>query len=192
MTQTIDTEIIFPRLALALALCATLVAPAKAQNATIYRCQGGDGVVEYSNSPVAAQPGRTCKAVEISPITTIPAPKLPPRAAGAKGGAEAGAAAKPGADAAKPAGSENFPRVDASTQKARDGDRKRILEDELGKEQEKLAALRKEYNNGEPERLGNERNYQKYLDRVERLKLDIARSEANVQSIQRELGTIRD
>ena len=82
--------------------------------------------------------------------------------------------------------------MDASAQKARDGDRKRILEDELGKEQEKLEALRKEYNNGEPERLGNERNYQKYLDRVERLKLDIARSEANVQSIQRELAAIRN
>ncbi len=191
MTQTFDIEILFPHLALALALCATLVAPAQAQNATIYRCEGGDGVVEYSNSPVAAQPGRTCKAVEISPITTIPAPKLPPAKGGAAAGA-AGTAAKPGADAAKSAGSENFPRVDASTQKARDGDRKRILEDELGKEQEKLAALRKEYNNGEPERLGNERNYQKYLDRVERLKLDIARSEANVQSIQRELAAIRD
>jgi len=82
--------------------------------------------------------------------------------------------------------------VDSSTQKARDGDRKRILQDELAKEQDKLAALRKEYNNGEPERQGNERNYQKYLDRVQRLKEDIARSESNLASIQRELASIRD
>ena len=38
------------------------------------------------------------------------------------------------------------------------------------KEEERLAALQKEYNNGEPERRGDERNYQKYLDRVAELK----------------------
>ena len=59
------------------------------------------------------------------------------------------------------------------------------------KEQARLDALRKEYNNGEPERQGNERNYQKYLDRVEAMKADIAASEANVGSLKRELSAIR-
>ena len=168
-------------------------------SAQIYRCEGPDGVVEYSNSPAAAQSGRNCRAIEISPITTIPAPKLPPRAPAPATGAQPGAAGSAtgtgstaATAAARPPGSENFPRVDAATQKSRDGDRRRILEDELRKEELRLAELRKEYNDGEPERVGGERNYQKYLDRVQRLKEDLARSESNVAAIRRELGAIRE
>ncbi len=199
MPSDIDFENRFPRLAIVFAVSAVLVAPVQAQTSTtqqaqIYRCQGADGVVEYSNSPVANQPGRSCKAIEISPITTIPAPKLPARAGKSSGSSSAGDAAgtKPGAAAAKSAAADGFPHVDPATQKSRDSDRKRILEDEQRKEETKLAELRKEFNNGEPERQGNERNYQKYLDRVQRLKEDIARSESNLASIQRELASIRD
>ena len=62
----------------------------------------------------------------------------------------------------------------------------------MRKEEAKLAEIRKEYNNGEPDRLGSERNYQRYLDRVQRLKDDIARSEANIATIKKELSAIRD
>ncbi|HPU54078.1 MAG TPA: DUF4124 domain-containing protein, partial [Burkholderiaceae bacterium] len=48
-----------------------------------------------------------------------------------------------------------------------------------------------EYNNGEPERRGDERNYQKYLDRVQRLKEDIARTEGNLATIRRELSALK-
>ena len=70
----------------------------------------------------------------------------------------------------------------------RDDDRRRILEGELAKEEARLAELRREDNHGEPERHGSERNYQKYLDRVQRLKDDIARAEANLVTLRRELG----
>ena len=65
---------------------------------------------------------------------------------------------------------------------------RRILEAELKKEEEQLAALQKEYNNGEPERLGDERNYQKYLDRVAALKAALARKESDVAALRRELA----
>ena len=81
-----------------------------------------------------------------------------------------------------------FPKVDSATQKARDNDRKRILEDELRTSETRLADLKREYNNGEPERQGNERNYQRYIDRVDRLKADIARTESDIASIKSELG----
>ncbi|HWS74827.1 MAG TPA: DUF4124 domain-containing protein [Quisquiliibacterium sp.] len=168
-----------------------LAGPAQAQ---IYKCEGSDGVVEYSNSPASAQGNRRCTVVQLNPITTIPSPKLPARATQGAGGAQPAGTASGAAGAsaaAKPAGSENFPKVDTATQKARDTDRRRILEDELKKEEDKLAELRKEYNNGEPERLGDERNYQKYLDRVQRLKDDIGRSEANIASLRRELAALR-
>jgi predicted nucleic acid-binding Zn-ribbon protein len=64
------------------------------------------------------------------------------------------------------------------------------LEAELRREEERLAELRKEYNNGEPERLGNERNYQKYLDRVADLKTSIARKEGDIAAIKRELAKL--
>ena len=187
-----------------------LAMSAGAVHAQIYRCEGANGVVEYSNSPSSAQSGRTCRAVDLQPITTIPAPKLPPAkpAAGAgapagsggsggSGGAAGAAPASGGAQAPSAAprahpSPEGFPRVDSSTQRARDNDRRRILEEEMRKEEAKLAEIRKEYNNGEPDRLGSERNYQRYLDRVQRLKDDIARSEANIATIKKELSAIRD
>ena len=63
-------------------------------------------------------------------------------------------------------------------------------ENELRRDEERLAELRKEYNNGEPERLGSERNYQKYLDRVADLKAAIARKEGDVAAIRRELSKL--
>ena len=81
-------------------------------------------------------------------------------------------------------------RVDPGAQRARDSDSRRILEGELRREEERLAELKREYNNGEPERLGNERNYQKYLDRVADLKSGIARKESDIAAIKRELAKL--
>lgn len=175
-----------------ISLCAVLLALAGAAQAQIFRCEGPNGVVEYTNAPPAGpQSGRTCKTVDAT-ITVIPAPKAPvravpppPAAGGGNGGAAAGTAPKP---AASPDG---FPKVDPATQRTRDSDRRRILEDELKKEETRLAEIQKEYNNGEPERRGDERNYQKYLDRVQRLKEDIQRTEGNLATIRRELSALK-
>ena len=51
-----------------------------------------------------------------------------------------------------------------------------------------MAALRKEFNDGQPERRGDERNYQKYLDRIEEMKAALTRKEADVAALRRELG----
>ncbi len=142
-------------------------------SAQVYRCDTDSGVPLYQNAP-----GPRCKALDLPTISTIPAPKLPPQPA-RQGAASGGAPA-------------SFPRVDASSQKSRDSDRRAILGNELRGEEARLTELRAEYNNGEPERLGNERNYQRYLDRVQRLKDDIARTEASIASLRRELGAVRD
>lgn len=150
-----------------------------AVQAQVWRCESPGGGVEYSNNASSSRDAR-CRAVDLPNLTTIPAPKLPAPSGAAKGGA----AATP-----TPAG---FPRVDAGAQRSRDLDRRRILEDELRKEEARLGELRAEFNGGEPERRGDERNYQKYLDRVQRLKDDIARSESSVASLKREMTSLRD
>jgi len=86
----------------------------------------------------------------------------------------------------------SFPRVEAATQRERDSDRRRLLSEELKREQERLGELRKEFNNGEPERRGDERNYQKYLDRVERLRHEMSRAESSIGSLEREMASQRD
>jgi plasmid stability protein len=79
--------------------------------------------------------------------------------------------------------------VDASEQRSRDAEARTILEAELKKAEAKQAELLKEYNNGEPEKLGPEhRNHQKYLDRVADLKASIARNESDIAGLKRELG----
>ena len=47
---------------------------------------------------------------------------------------------------------------------------------------EALAALRKDYNEGQPERKGDERNYQKYLDRVAEMKAAITPMSGTIRS----------
>lgn len=165
---------------IALAALAACIAPAHAQ---IFKCETPDGVVEYRNSPPSAQDARRCREVQLPLITTIPAPEVP-------AARPSGAAKSPPPAGARPPGSEGFPKVGSAKQRELDAERRRILEEELRKEEEKLAELRKEYNDGEPERLGNERNFQRYLDRVQRLREDIARSEGNLAAIRRELDLI--
>jgi hypothetical protein len=158
--------------------------PAAAQ---IWRCEGANGVVEYSNNPGTTR-DRNCRTVDLPQITTVPAPKPPPPApAPARG-----AAAPSGQGPAAAASPSSFPRVDTSAQRTRDQDRRRILEDEQRKEESRLAELRTEFNGGEPERRGDERNFARYQERVQRLRDDIARSEGAVASLRREMSALRD
>ncbi|MGV3741728.1 MAG: DUF4124 domain-containing protein, partial [Burkholderiaceae bacterium] len=48
-----------------------------------------------------------------------------------------------------------------------------------------------EYNNGEPERQGNERNYAKYQERVASMKEDLNRTEKNIEALKREIGNLK-
>jgi septal ring factor EnvC (AmiA/AmiB activator) len=84
-----------------------------------------------------------------------------------------------------------FPRVDNATQRARDDDRRAILDEELRAEEKKLGELKREFNNGEPERQGNERNYAKYQERVAQMRDDIGRAEKNIEALKREIANIR-
>jgi len=138
-----------------------------AEGAVMYRCPGND----YNNTLTAKEAkDRGCKTIEGAPITIIQGTKPRPATAGSP--ASAGPATS---------------RIDPAEQRARDTDAKRILEAELKREEERLATMKAEYNNGEPERLGNEKNFQKYMDRVGDMKAAIVRKESDIAAIRREL-----
>jgi hypothetical protein len=61
------------------------------------------------------------------------------------------------------------------------------IEEKIAEEVRLLEEIKKEYNNGEPDRLGSERNYQRYLDRVQRLKDEITFHEENIKVLRLEL-----
>ncbi len=64
------------------------------------------------------------------------------------------------------------------------------VEQRIAEETELLEEIKAEYNEGTPDRLGSERNYQRYLNRVDRLKREISLREANLQALQNQLDTL--
>ena len=160
----------------ALALVWALVlGPAQGQDASrpVYRCPGPP--VLYTDA-LTAQEARDkgCRTIEGAPITIV---QSPPRA-------------RPAAPAPSAASRPGDSRVDPASQRARDSDARRILGDELRREEERLAALQAEFNSGEPERKGDERNYQKYTERVADMKSAVQRKEADIAAIKREIAKL--
>jgi hypothetical protein len=138
------------------------LAGAQAAEDRIYRCGN-----EYTNTVSDAQ-AKNCKLISGANVTVIQAVKPP-----------AGKATAPGQ------------RSDTPDQRAKDSDARMILDAELKRAEAKQAELLKEYNNGEPERMGPEtRNNQKYLDRVAELKAALGRNEADIAGIKRELSRV--
>jgi hypothetical protein len=148
-------------------------------DSVVYKCVDKSGRVEFTD---INKPG--CKVLDLPGYVATPAPA--PRPAPAVTMRQG--TGRPAPASANPAG---FPRVDSATQRARDDDRRAILEDELRAEERKLADLKRDFNNGEPERQGNEKNYAKYQERVAQMRDDIGRSEKNVEALKRELANIR-
>ena len=91
----------------------------------------------------------------------------------------------------KPGASESFPKVDGETQKKRDDERRRILETELANEQQQLEAAKQKLAEQEAIRTGDERNYQRFLDRVQPFRDAVANHERNIEAIRREISNLK-
>ena len=157
------------RCAALLLACGALPAPAAEtpDSSVMYRCPGND----YKNTITAKDAEKLgCKRIEGAPVTIIQMTK--PRAASPVPAASGGGSGV---------------RVDPVAQRARDSDARRILEGELRAEEEKLAVMQKDFNNGQPERQGDEKNFQKYLDRVNDMRAAISRKQTDVAALQREI-----
>lgn len=138
----------------------------RTSSSPVYMCTDAQGNKEYRNTGIT----KGCKKVNLPGLMSAPSSLKRP-----------------------PIQTENakFPKVEQEAQQKRDNDRKDILESELRAEQEKLTKLKEEYKGGEPDRLGDERNYAKYQERAAKLKEDIERSEKNVDALKREIGNLK-
>lgn len=158
--------------ALLIPLAVMAIATNSVAQERIYRCGN-----EYTNTVPSAQT-KGCKLVEGGNVTVVQATKPPLNAEKAS--------AKPSS-----AGAASSPRVEGNEQKSRDSDARQILESELKKAEARQAELLKEYNHGEPDKIGGEsRNHQKYLDRVAELKASLSRIDSDIAGIRRELGRL--
>lgn len=140
--------------------------------AEIYKCTGTDGHITYSNVQSKNCARLTLEPVQVSsPPAARAAPKTPTPA--------------------------NFPRVDESTQKARDTDRRRILETEIATEQKNLESAKKELAEQEAQVLPGERivggaiNQAKVQERLQSHKDKVALHERNIEAIRKEIANLR-
>lgn len=151
-------------------LTVLLALAAMPAQADIYKCTDADGHVTYSN--VATN---KCKKLNLDPVNATPAGKAAPKTP-------------------TPA---TFPKVDDSTQKARDTDRRRILETELSAEQKNLEQAKKELAEQEATVLPSERmqggaiSGGKLQERLQPFKDKAALHERNIEAIRKEIGNLR-
>lgn len=150
-------------------MCALLAAVPAVQADVMYQCIDEQGNKTFSN--IKPSKNVKCTPLDLGPAASVPSPK-------------------PSAGAKTPSPA-TFPKVGEDTQRARDNDRRKILENELEAEQKNLEEAKKELAEQEAVRLGNERNYQKVLDRLAPYKDKVALHERNIEAIQRELAKVR-
>ena len=168
---------------LALVLFTTLAGASSAVAQTdpqrVYRCPDNS----YTND-LSEVKAKNCKLIDNANVSILSSPGMAPkviRSEGAKG--EPGAAAS----------TNQAARVAPSTQKERDAEARRILEQELQQQQARLDQQLKAYNNGQPDYLPSERivgggvKGGEYAQRVAAMKDQIAMTQANIAALQREL-----
>ena len=155
------------------------------QGGATYKCVDANGRSTYTNVN-EEMGGKKCTVVSRE-VSVVPVPQAAP-------GQAAPTAPMP-RTASRPAtsGASSAPntRVDASTQRSRDNDRRRILEDELRTAESDLATAQKNLAAQESSRSGEERNFQRVLDRLKPFQDEVRRAEDNVAALKRELASVR-
>jgi len=150
-----------------LALSLALLAPPLA-HADVYKCVDAEGRTTYTNDRSLA---RNCKMLEQGQaVSSVPAPRQ-----------TAPATSTP----------SSFPRVSADTQRARDNSRREVLEGELATEEKSLAAARQELSEQEAIRTGDERNYQRVLERLKPYQDRVELHQRNIEALRREITNLR-
>jgi hypothetical protein len=147
-----------------------LVPLASAQTGTVWRCVDAGGRAQYTNVQ-ADTAGRTCTVVtrEVTVVAPQPGTRTP-----------AAAAVPPGSTGSRDGNA-----------RGREDTRRSVLESELQSEQQALAKAREALAEQEGLRSGNERNYQRVLDRLAPFQEAVEQHSRNIDALQRELGRLK-
>ena len=137
------------------------VAVCHAQSGGTYRCVDEHGRSTYTNVK-EEMTGKKCTVVSRE-VSVVPAAAAAPKAA--------------------------IPP--ASSAQSRAVDRRKILEEELSDEEKRLGDARTKLTEQEAVRSGDERNYQKVLDRLKPFQDTVKQHEKNVAQLKRELSNLR-
>ena len=191
--------------------------PAAFAQSTIYKHVDDSGRITYSNKPM-----KGAAVMELEPLTTIPgSPSGRLQKAGIVQPAEVSDArveakaespeSKPAVAKLTPVSRQNLASVEPVVQKRRDDERRRILEQELAREEESLGAARnalvQEQQNPvliaavrvaqqaadpTPSQLMEFRsNIDKASGRIRGLQATVAEHEKNVEALKKELGAMK-
>jgi len=154
-----------------------LTAYSASVSATVYKCIDADGRVTYTNDSSLA---RGCEALsQDQPVSSVPAPARRP------------GSAPPSTPPRTSNSPSDFPKVTPDTQRARDDTRRQVLETELKNEEQSLSEAQAALAEQESIRLGDERNYQRVLDRLQPFKDKVELHQRNIEALRREIGRLR-
>ena len=186
---------------------AVAVATGAAAQTTIYKLVDESGHVTYSNKPM-----KGAVVMDLEPLTLLPATPAPVVVQPAKAVATVERLDVPKADA-KPSlpATPTLAAVEPMVQKKRDNDRRRILEDELSREEQSLsdvrdslsqeqqnptlvAAVRAAQQAPDPsaaQALEMRNNIEKASSRIRGLQATAAEHEKNIEALKKELGALK-
>lgn len=145
-------------------------AQANTQVQTIWRCMDSSGKTHVTNVKDETA-GKDCKVIQAERVTVMP-PQPAPRAAAAKSPA-------------------NFPKESAGDRASARDRQRATLESELASEEALLAKAKAELSEQESIRTGDERNYAKVLERLQKYKDNVELHAKNANELRKELGKLR-
>lgn len=137
---------------------------------TIWRCVDSTGKTHVTNIKEET-PGKDCKVIQTHRVTVAPA---------------SAPAARPAAKS--PAG---FPKESTGARADARDRQKATLEAELASEEALLAKANAELAEQEAIRHGDERNYAKVLERLQKYKDNVQLHQKNIDELRRELGKLK-
>ncbi|MBE9608985.1 hypothetical protein INR99_06470 [Chitinilyticum litopenaei] len=156
--------------------------------ADLYKCEGANGETLITSSRSDCPNPKTAQVYRIQEPNVI----------GTGGGSSKRSSPSPRSESSGSSGTKvsppspaNFPKVDSETQRSRDSNRKRILQDELANEQNLLNNSKKALSEAETTKSAEEKaNPSKYLERIGRLRENIVMHEKNIAALQKELARV--
>ena len=184
-------------------LAAVAMSGAAWSQSTIYKHVDESGRVTYTNKPM-----KGATVLELDPITTIPGTPAPVAAPTAvKAVAKVEVVDRPD----KPAVQPTLASIEPQVQRKRDNDRRRILEEELTREEQTLTQVRdsitqeqqnpqlvaavramQQANEPSPTQMAEMRgNIEKASGRIRGLQATVAEHEKNIEALKKELGALK-